>query len=111
MSAASRRARLNDPGEHFPYKEEAARAALAENAPAGPEGPDDDRATVADYISEDIITASKALVDAQSQWLASPTEESQRILSAAEAELVQARRAHRTNRGSVPNVVAVRSPL
>lgn len=104
-------ARLNDPNEHFPYKKADALAVLRDNAPAGPEGPDDDRATARDFISEDIIEATDAYITAQAEWLKDPSETTRANYVSRAALLVEARKAHRSNRPNGSTVTAVRSPL
>lgn len=111
MNRREAQLRLNDPDGHFPYKLDAALGAIRANAPAGPEGADDDRANVRDYLSEDIAYASEALVKAQAEFLQNGNEDNRVKYTQAKEALVEARRAHRANRDATPNVVAVRSPL
>lgn len=91
-------ARLDDPGEHFPYKHEAVSALIAENPPAGPQGPDDDRVVVRDMISQPIADASRNYIEAQAAYLASPGDGTEIAYKAAAEDLVAARQAHRANR-------------
>ena len=103
------RDRLNDPDEHFPYKHEHVCALIEENGPAGPDGPDDDRLRVQDYISQDIADATKAYVEAQAAWLSDPGDATQELHQQAARDLVEARRAHRANRPAGPVVVGIRA--
>jgi hypothetical protein len=91
-------ARLNDPDEHFPYKQDVARALLDEDPPAGPNGPDDASRHVSDYISGDIIDATAAYVAAQQAYLEDRSLANRDAYHAARDELVAARLDHRVNR-------------
>lgn len=91
-------ARRDDPDEHYPYKHEAVSALIAENPPAGPNGPDDDRVRVRDMISQPIADASRDYIDAQEAYLADPGEDAKAAYAAARDVLVEARRRHRAER-------------
>jgi len=99
-------ARLDDPGEHFPYKYDVVLALLAEQPPMGPGIPDrldgaaDTSREVTDYMSEGIAEASRDYIDAQAAWLADPTEQTRSGYEAARDRLVAARLDHRHNRGT-----------
>lgn len=93
-----RQGQRNDPDEHFPYKHDTAWALREENPPAGPNGPDDDRVRVEDYISFEIIDASQAYIDAQQAYIEDPSQENRDAYHAARDELVAARIDHRTSR-------------
>lgn len=101
-------ARLADPDEHYPYRHDHVSALIAENGPAGPEGPDDDRATVGDFINQDIADASKTYIEAQAEYLKAPTDVTDGIYRQATEALVAARQRHRRLRVNGTNVVAVR---
>lgn len=100
--------RVNDPGEHFPYKRATVVALLEADAPAGPEGPDDKRARVSDYTSRRIADASDAYVRAQATVLQGGDEPALAAYRAARDDLVAARAEHRANRDGVV-VVAKRA--
>lgn len=101
--------RLADAAEHYPYKLAEVTALREENPPAGPQGPGDDTARISDYISFPIIDASAAMIDAQGAMLLDPTSpEAYAAYKGSQESLVEARRRHRANRGSGPNVVAIR---
>lgn len=106
--ALTRRARLEDPDEHYPYKHDEVSALIEENPPAGPEGPDDDRVRVRDLISQPIADASRDYIAAQAAYLESPDEETKADYDAAAQTLVQARQAHRANRGEGMAVIGFR---
>jgi hypothetical protein len=101
--------RLADPGEHFPYKHEHVLALIDENPPMGPDGPDDDRLRVEDFISREIADATNAYVEAQAAYLADAGDGTRAAYSAAKEALVAARRAHRVNRPAGPVVVGIRA--
>lgn len=100
---------LDDPAGHYPYKAGKARALLKRNPPAGPDGADDDRARVEDFLSVDIVDATDVYVQAQVDYLRDPGDGTRELMDQAAQELVDARRAHRANRGGVPNVVGIRA--
>lgn len=91
-------ARLDDPDEHYPYKHEEVSALIAENPPAGPNGPEDDRLRIRDMISQPIADASRDYIDAQAAYLADPSEETKAAYDVARDVLVEARRRHRADR-------------
>lgn len=91
-------ARLNDPGEHFPYKIDDAIAASRSSA-MGPQGPDDDSVMGEDFLTEELARLTEAYVIAQGKYLASLTDDDLRsAYQAAAAALAAGRRAHRINR-------------
>ena len=94
-----RRGRLNDPGEHFPYKREAVAAVLEENPPAGPRGEDDDSLRASDFMTTRIADASAAYVEAQAAYLKDPGDGTLANYREAADDLVAARRAQRRKRG------------
>lgn len=100
--------RLNDPGEHFPYKHETVTALVAENPPMGPDGPDDDRLRAEDYISPAIADATKAYIDAQAAYLSDPGDGTRAAYHGARDQLQAARAAHRKHRITM-NVVGIRA--
>lgn len=100
---------LDDPDGHFPYKADEARALVEENPPAGPDGPDDDRVRVEDFLSAGIVAATDAYVQAQADHLRDPGEGTQELLDQAAQDLVAARQAHRANRPAGPTVVGIRA--
>lgn len=102
------RARLDDPGEHYPYKHGEVMALIEENPPAGPGGPDDDRVRVRDLISPAIADASAEYIDAQAGYVRDPNEETKAAYEVARDVLVDARRRHRENRPAAPTVTAIR---
>lgn len=91
-------ARLADPDEHFPYKHDHVRALVADNPPMGPDGPSDNRVTVADVMTVRIADASNAYIEAQAAYLTDPGPATKSALDAATDDLVAARRNHRRNR-------------
>lgn len=99
-------ARLNDPGEHFPYKHDVVIALLEDNPPMGPGVPDgvdgtDDRSReAADYMSRDIADASADYIDAQAAYLADPSASNKAAYEAARDQLQAARLDHRQGRGA-----------
>lgn len=99
---------LHDPAGHFPYKADVARALVDENPPAGPDGPDDDRARVEDFLSHDIVDATDAYVTAQADWLRDQGEATYEVMRQAADDLVAARQAHRANRAAM-TVVGIRA--
>lgn len=107
-------ARLDDPGEHFPYKHSVVTQMLAEGTPMGPgtpgelDGADDDRATIDDFMTVGIADASRDYVDAQAAYLADPTDEALAGYNAARDRLLAARLDHRSARGEGFTVVAAR---
>lgn len=101
--------RLHDPGEHYPYKHDHVSALIAENPPAGPDGPDDDRVRVEDYISQPIADATRDYIDAQAAYLTDPGDATRAAYEQAKADLQAARAAHRENRPAGPVVVGVRA--
>lgn len=101
--------RLSDPGEHFPYKHAEALALLEEDPPYGPDGEDDDRLRVSDYLSREIADATNAYVNAQAAYLADAGDGTRAAYSAAKEALVAARQAHRVNRPAGPVVVGIRA--
>lgn len=103
---AANRARLKDPGEHFPYKADAARQALET-----PPDPDTSNHPEHWYISTAIIDASAVYVEAQAAWLKAGSssdrdDDTRRAYDDAAARLVEARRVHRRGRPVAPVVVA-----
>jgi hypothetical protein len=105
--AALGRARLADPGEHFPYKREAARAAIEDDtAPAKVWVWDPrnglvprDRPT-ADFLPEAVADATEAYVTAQAAYLADPGAGTKTGYEAARDALVAARQVHRRGRAT-----------
>jgi hypothetical protein len=87
-------ARLDDPDDHFPYKLDEG-LALDLDAPAGPNGPDDDSLTVRDFITHDLVRATAKYVEAQATYLADPGDGTKGAYEAARDELVAARQDHR----------------
>jgi hypothetical protein len=104
-----RTGRLNDPGEHFPYKHADVTTVVEENPPMGPEGPDDDRVRAEDYMSQDIADATKAYIEAQEAYLKDPGDATKADYSEATSALVAARQAHRAGRPAGPTIVGVRA--
>jgi hypothetical protein len=100
--------RLNDPGEHYPYKHEQVTALLADNPPMGPDGPDDDRLRAEDYTSPDIADATKAYIEAQAAYLADPGDGTRAAYDGARDRLQAARAEHRKYRTAL-NVVGIRA--
>lgn len=102
--------RLNDPDEerHFNYPLAETLALLDEDPPAGPDGEDDDRVRISDYLSHDIAEATAAYAAAQADYLSDPGDGTKAAYTAARDALVAARQAHRANRGSM-NVVGIRA--
>lgn len=103
-----RQGRLNDPNEHFPYKHDEVSRLIAENPPAGPEGPDDDRVRVEDFITQDIADATRDYIDAQAAYLEDPGDATRADYHRARDELTAARQAHRVNRPA-PTIVGIRA--
>lgn len=101
--------RVDDPDEHYPYKYDHVAALVAEDGPAGPSGPDDDRARISDYMSHDIASASGLYVDAQEAYLTEPGDATLAAYRDAKQALLDARRAHRVNRGDGVTIVANRA--
>lgn len=101
--------RLRDPDEHYPYKHEHVRELIAENPPAGPDGPDDDRVRVEDYISPEIADATRDYIDAQAAYLEDPGDATRAEYEQAKQGLQAARQAHRANRTAGPTVVGIRA--
>lgn len=100
---------LADPAGHFPYKQAAALALVEENPPAGPDGPDDDRVRVEDFLTTDLIEATDAYVSAQEDYYRDPGEGTLDLMNQAAADLVAARQKHRANRPAGPTVVGIRA--
>lgn len=92
------RARLADPGEHFPYKHDEVLALLQENPPAGPGGENDDSRRVSDFMSTRIADATKAYVEAQAAYLKNAGDATLADYQEAADDLSAARRAHRRKR-------------
>lgn len=101
---------IDDPSGHFPYKIDRALRAVREDAPAGPDGPDDDRVRTGDFLDEAIAQATNEYVQAQAEHFRTDTAETLEVMQAAAERLVEARRAHRDGRGDAPTVTAVRAP-
>lgn len=102
------RDRINDPNGHYPYKITAVLDLIEQNPPAGPSGPDDDRARLRDFTSPAIARTSAAYVDAQARYVQDPANaEFKSIYQTARDELIAARQRHRANRSTM-TVVAVR---
>jgi hypothetical protein len=99
-----RQGRLNDPGEHFPYKHDTVVALLEENPPAGPNGADDDSRRVADFMSPRIADASRDYIAAQEAYLRDPGDATLAAYQEATDDLVAARRSHRRRRGGAMSV-------
>lgn len=91
-------ARLNDPGEHYPYKLDHAHELIDENGPMGPDGEDDDRVRVEDVMSRRIAEASNDMIEAQATFHRNPTPATRAAYKSAQDDLVAARRAHRRSR-------------
>ena len=89
-------ARVNDPGEHYPYKASVV-ADLLDTNPAMDPGDGSD-VTAVDFMSQRIAQASEAYIAAQEQWLLDPTPANNSRYEAAKDDLVAARRNHRRNR-------------
>lgn len=96
--ALIREGRLNDPGEHFPYKHGEVTALLEENPPAGPNGPDDDSMRASDHMSQQIADATRLYVEAQEAFLRNPGDATQAEYQAAAENLAAARAYHRRGR-------------
>jgi hypothetical protein len=105
---ALRAARLADPDEHFPYKHDDVTALRDENPPMGPDGPDDDRVRAEDYISYEIIDASRDYIDAQAAYLTDPGDETKAEYERTRDLLQAARLDHRANRAGA-TVVGIRA--
>jgi hypothetical protein len=97
---------VDDDAGHFPYKHDAVLAAVRDDAPAGPDGPDDDRVRAGDFMNEDVANASAEYVEAQAAYYTSGDADS---LHAAQ-RLVDARRAHREGRPDGFALTATRAP-
>lgn len=78
--------RLNDPGEHFPYKLDDALSAAR---------------TDPEHMSEGIARASAAMVAAQATYLENPTDENRETYLSAQETLVGARQDHRAGRVTI----------
>ena len=104
-----REGRLADDGEHFPYRHDAVTALVAENPPAGPDGPDDDRVRLEDFMSQEIADASQRYIEAQQAYLADPGDGTRAGYESAKSALAAARQAHRVNRGDQMNIVGIRA--
>lgn len=97
-------ARLDDPGEHFPYKHETVTRLLAEGTPMGPgipgqvDGQSDDTRTIDDYMTQGIADASRDYVDTQAAWLAAPDADTRAAYESARDRLAAARLDHRQGR-------------
>jgi hypothetical protein len=104
-----RQGRLNDPGEHFPYKHDDVTALVEENPPMGPDGPDDDRLRAEDFTSAEIADATRDYVQAQEAYLRDPGDGTAGDYRAAAEALVAARQAHRANRTQGPTIVGIRA--
>lgn len=107
--ASKEPARLRDPDEHYPYKHAEVTALVAADPPAGPSGPDDDRARVSDFMSQEIADASDGYIAAQAAYLRDPGDATREAYEQAKRLLVAARAAHRANRGAGPTIVANRA--
>lgn len=94
--ASKNPAELDDPAGHFPYKGEAARAALATDP-----DPDTNNHPEAWYISTGIIDATERYVQAQEDLLLNPGAVTQALVDEAALALVAARREHREGREGV----------
>lgn len=98
-------ARLADPDEHFPYKLDAALAAIDEGGPmgpgipGGPDGNQDSSREIGDYLTAAIAQASAAYVAAQETYLRDRTPDTLAEYQRARDELVATRLDHRQNRG------------
>lgn len=92
---------LNDPGEHFPYKHDDVVSLIRAGTVMGPEGEDDDRMTIEDYMSREIADRSRDYVAAQEAYLRSPGVATLGAYDGAREQLVAARQAHRANRTGV----------
>jgi hypothetical protein len=97
-------ARLDDPGEHFPYKHKTVTGLLSKGVTLGPgipgqtEGADDESRTIDDYMSRGIADASRDYIAAQAAWLTNPDEQTSAAYEAATDRLQAARLDHRQNR-------------
>jgi hypothetical protein len=92
------RARLADPGEHYPYKHDVVTALVEENPPAGPAAPEDAPGGGRDLTSQPIADATRDYVEAQAAYVAEHTEETRAAYEVARDVLVDARRRHRVDR-------------
>lgn len=101
---------VEDEASHFPYKLDTALAVVAEDAPAGPGGPDDDRARTGDFLDEAIARASRDYIEAQAAHFTTGDADTFDAMQAAAERLVEARRVHRVGRGDGPTVTAIRAP-
>lgn len=104
--------RLTDPADHFPYRVDDALAVAVDAPPMGPNGPDDASVTGQDFLSEDIVQASAAYVDAQAAYIADVTDPGLKAdYQHAAGLLVAARAAHRSRRtGQVVTAFPARAP-
>jgi hypothetical protein len=108
------RARLADPGEHYPYKRADVQQLIDDDPPMGPgtpgelDGTEDRRVTVADLMTPEIADASQAYIDAQAAYLESPGDGTKQGYDVARDRLLAARLDHRTNRGGGFTVTAAR---
>jgi hypothetical protein len=91
-------ARLADPDEHFPYRLGEALAAADGDTLMGPGGPEDDRATGADFMTERIARATGDYIDAQEDYLGEPSRANRERYEQAKDDLTAARKAHRRSR-------------
>jgi hypothetical protein len=103
-----RAGRLADPDEHFPYRHAEVRELVAENPPAGPNGPDDARVRVEDFMTGDIADASRDYIGAQEAYLRDPGNATRAEYERCKELLIAARQEHRANRGGV-TVVGIRA--
>lgn len=101
---------VDDDAGHFPYKHDAALDVVRDDAPAGPDGPDDDRVRGGDFLSEDIVNATADYVEAQAAYYTSGDAESLSAMQEAALRLVEARIAHREGRPEGLAVTATRAP-
>jgi hypothetical protein len=91
-------ARLNDPGEHFPYKRKVVDALVAKDAPLGPEGPKDASVSAQDFMTPRIAEATDAYIAAQAAYLADSSSANRERYDMARDDLVAARQSHRRTR-------------
>lgn len=101
--------RLDDPDEHYPYKHAHVSALIEENPAHGPDGPDDDRVRVEDFISQRIADATRDYIDAQAAYLTDPGDGTRSDYEHAKQALAEARAEHRANRPAGPTIVGVRA--
>lgn len=108
--ALLRKARLADPGEHFPYRREAAQDAIDDDAPLTVWAWDPRRglaptlASTAEVLTEALADATGAFIAAQEAYLRDPGTEA--AYRDAQDALVAARRAHREHRGDRHGIIA-----